>query len=125
MPKPKDWISFAEGDLIYAKLGLLDERTIAGIFYHCQQCAEKVLKAYLLFKKRSIHKTHDLEFLIEQCIEIDKAFNDIVVDVLDLNPYSTATRYPDDYYMMPSLDTAEICIKKAERILEFVKSKIL
>lgn len=125
MPGPNDWIYFAVGDLTLARLALKEELALAGVFYHCQQCAEKSLKAYLNFKKQPLYKTHDLEFLSNQCIKLDSEFVLIKIDALDLNPYAWTTRYPDDYYSLPSLDTAKICIQKAERILEFIKNKIV
>ena len=125
MPKPSDWLYFAEGDLIAAKLLIEQERALASSFYHCQQSAEKSLKAYLVYKMQAIHKTHDLASLLNRCKEFDAEFKILADDIYDLNPFSSATRYPDDYYLMPSLDTAKICIIKAERILDFVKNKII
>jgi HEPN domain-containing protein len=124
MPKPKDWVTFAEGDLVYAKLGLQDDRALAGIFYHCQQSAEKSLKAYLLFKKYPIKKTHDLDFLCKLCIQFDPEFKIISEDAEYLSPFSTKTRYPDDYYLIPSIDNARLCIGMAEKILNFVEIKL-
>lgn len=124
MPKPNDWIYFAIDDLDAAKTLFKMDVSPAAIFYHCQQSAEKSLKAYLNFKVRPLYKTHDLEFLSDECIKLDSDFLSIKADALDLNPYAWATRYPDDFYVFPSLDTAKICIQKAELILEFVKNKI-
>lgn len=124
MPKPSDWIYFAEGDLILAKLAIGEELALAGVFYHCQQSAEKALKGYLLFQKQNIRKTHDLVSLLNQCHEFDSEFESIRECANELNPFATVTRYPDDYYILPDASTAKICIEKAERILEFVKSKI-
>jgi len=38
--------------------------------YHAQQCAEKALKGFLVFKKQCIEKTHDLEFLVKECEDL-------------------------------------------------------
>lgn len=124
MPRPKDWILFAEDDLLAAKTLLEAEVALTAVFYHSQQSAEKILKAYLLFKEQPILKTHDLVGLLEICEEFDQEFNMLTSSVYDLNPFSSKTRYPDDFFVMPSIDTAKICIKKAEKIIQFVKNKI-
>lgn len=125
MPKPEDWLRFAEYDLKTAILIVeTDEGLLSTALYHVQQCAEKALKGYLLFKKVPIKKTHDIIGLTEHCIELDPDFESIIEDAADVNPFSTETRYPDDYYVFPSLDTAWILIKKAEKIYQFVENKI-
>jgi len=39
--------------------------------FHCQQAAEKALKAFLTWHDEPFRKTHDLEALGRQCIAID------------------------------------------------------
>jgi HEPN domain-containing protein len=125
MPKPEDWLKFSESDLRTAKLILqADEGLLSTALYHIQQCVEKSLKAYLLFKNVPIQKTHDLLGLVERCAKMDIDFLSILPDAVDINPYSTTTRYPDDYYVFPSLDTAYILLMKAEAIYRFVEDKI-
>lgn len=125
MPKPEDWLRFAENDLKAARMLLVvDEGLLSSVFYHVQQSVEKALKGYLLSRKIPIQKTHDLVKLVESSIELDVDFSIILEDAKDINPYSTVTRYPDDYYVLPSLDTAHILIKKAEKILKLVEDKI-
>lgn len=125
MPKPEDWLLFAEYDLKTAKLILeADEGLLSTALYHIQQCAEKALKGYLLFKKVPIKKTHDIIGLTEYCITIDPTFSTILEDAADVNPFSTATRYPDDYYVFPSIDTAWALVEKAQNIYLFVENKL-
>jgi HEPN domain-containing protein len=124
MQEHNRWIYFAENDLIIAQLCLKEERALSGVFYHCQQSAEKSLKAFLAFQQRQIPRTHDLEYLQRLCVDFDPEFDALFQDVEDLNPFSQKTRYLENSYVMPSIDTARICIKKAERVLDFVKNKI-
>lgn len=56
---------------------------------------EKYLKAYLISKSVDFGKTHNLEYLIKLCSEIDKDFEDIKVG--DLSFYAVEVRYPDDF----------------------------
>lgn len=124
MPKPSDWIVFAIADLKASKILINSDFAIAIVFYHCQQAAEKSLKAYLNYRNNHIPKTHDLVGLLNCCILLDAEFKVLSADAYDLNPFSTSTHYPDDAYLLPDITTAKECIKKAERILEFVKQKV-
>jgi len=125
MPKPEDWLQFARNDLKTAHaLLVVDEGLLSSVFYHIQQGVEKALKGYLLFRQIPARKTHDLVKLAESCVEYDIDFSSILNDAKDINPYSTVTRYPDDYYTLPSLDTARALLFKAENIYKFVEDKI-
>jgi HEPN domain-containing protein len=71
----KLWIIKADNDL---KTGIDELATINPatdtICFHTQQCVEKYLKAFLVFHNREISKTHNLAFLIQECIGIDCDF---------------------------------------------------
>lgn len=125
MPKPEHWLRLSASDLNTAKTAVeTNEGMLPTVFYLTQQGTEKALKAYLLFKNIPIQRTHDLVRLVGLCADYDVDFVTILDDAKDINPYSTATRYPDDYYILPSLDTARILIAKAENIYKFVENKI-
>jgi HEPN domain-containing protein len=65
----KKWILKAENDLKIAKDEMLTENPATdAICFHAQQCVEKYLKAYLISKDKEISKTHDILFLIKQCL---------------------------------------------------------
>jgi len=67
----KKWILLAEDDLKTAQHEFLFENPVTrSICFHCQQCVEKYLKAYLIFHGKEIRKTHDIAILIESCSEI-------------------------------------------------------
>ncbi|WP_342452697.1 HEPN domain-containing protein [Thermococcus stetteri] len=42
--------------------------------FHAQQCAEKALKAFLVWSGKPLKKTHDIGELIILCSQIDKEF---------------------------------------------------
>lgn len=118
------WLEKALSDLRSAKkLSKDDDETLDTAAYHTQQCAEKSLKAYLSFKKQAIPRTHDLEKLLELCVHHDVSFKLLLSDALDLLPYATYTRYPDDRFCIDREEVAE-SIKKASSLFNFVKSKI-
>ncbi len=125
MSTPTDWIKFADKDLQLSKFFLQNNAPLAPIFHYFQQSAEKALKAYLLSKQVKVNTgNHNLEHLLTQCKKFDTNFEQLREDVQYINPYYYATQYPDTGYSVPGMDTAFICIQKAEKILTFVKNKI-
>lgn len=117
------WIEYAENDYEAAKilsLQLMPKLEI--ICYHCQQCAEKMLKGYIASKNGKLQKTHDLVILCEACTNYDSDFEKIILHCSDLTIYSSEVRYPNiieiEYYHMQN------AIKDANQIKEFVLSKL-
>ncbi len=126
MPEHKDWLVFAERDLKAATILIYSQEPILPIaLYLTQQCAEKSLKAFLVFKKIAPDKIHDLTRLINQCTKIDQEFNRLLTCALELHPYVSGTRYPDSFLPMMDLSLAMSAIRSATNILEFVKDKTL
>ncbi len=118
------WLAKSLGDLKSAiKLSKDDNETLDTASYHTQQCAEKALKAYLVYKKQNIPKTHDLERLLLLCSQHDSSFKKLLSDALDLLPYAIYSRYPDDRFYIDREEVLD-AIKKATFILNFVRNKI-
>ena len=46
--------------------------------FHCQQAAEKALKAFLTWHDQPFRKTHDLDTLGKQCTELDSTLGPLV-----------------------------------------------
>ena len=62
------WTKIADEDLESAVfLTNKHPKPLEIICYHCQQCAEKYLKAFLILEGMKIPKTHDLNFLNKEC----------------------------------------------------------
>lgn len=120
----KKWIIKALEDFKVAKHELdLDEGEIAtgAVCFHCQQCVEKLLKAYLISKNADFGKIHDLKLLLKFCTEQDPKFDDISVG--NLTFYAVEVRYPDEYYI-PSVDEAKECFDILSKIKNFVFKKL-
>lgn len=66
------------------------------ICFHCQQCAEKYLKAYLAYQNIFFPKTHILGNLLRLCITANAQFDTIEASLRTLDDYSVAPRYPDE-----------------------------
>jgi HEPN domain-containing protein len=95
---------------------------IETVCYLCQQCAEKILKAYTIAQTNTRTRTHELEELLNECIPYLADFENLRDNCSDLSPYMTVARYPaviepTEYHMKQAL-------KDASRILEFTKSKL-
>ena len=121
----RKWILKAESDLKIAK----DEITIENpatdaICFHAQQCAEKYLKAYLVFNNKEIRRTHDIAELIKMCSEIDQEFNNLNrEDIVSLTDYAVEIRYIDDFYF-PPVEEAKLAIELAGKVKDFVLRKL-
>jgi HEPN domain-containing protein len=120
----KEWVKFSDVDLAAAKHLYENMRPIPLeiICYHCQQSAEKILKAFLIYSRIKPEKTHNLELLRSECEKIDKSFIEIAKKCVDLNDYSSQPRYPMEIEITDS-DTVS-ALQNSEKISNFVKEKI-
>ena len=116
------WLKIVDQDLKSAK-GLLKLEIFSTATYHCQQAAEKALKAYLVFKKHGSIKTHDLVKLIVRCSQFDKTFETLYDDAEYLNPFATKFRYPTEFDI-PDFQDAENAIRQTQKIVNFIRKKI-
>jgi HEPN domain-containing protein len=120
----ESWLVKANHDLLSARelaraaIPLLDTAS-----YHCQQAGEKALKAYLLCHDVRFEKTHDLEVLIEQAVEIDSAFSSCVDAARILTPLAVEFRYPGEY-MAPEPDEYSEAFAAAEYVYNFVIERL-
>jgi len=120
-----EWLQYANNDLIVAKhcFENLHPKQTEIASYHCQQCAEKSLKAFLLYKNTEFEKTHDLKVLNKMCQDIDSSFKDIKTQCAHLNPYSVVVRYPNE--LSPNEDMVRLAIIKAQQVFDFCANKII
>jgi len=59
-----------------------------GAAFLAQQSAEKIIKAYLTFKKVRLPKTHDMELLISKVSKIDHILSKKIVKAKTLTIYA-------------------------------------
>lgn len=90
----RQWLAKAEEDFAVAELILSEGSYFNAIAFHCQQAAEKYLKAYLIDKEIIFKKTHDIGVLLDLVEEIDKEMADRLQDSADLTDYGVDIRYP-------------------------------
>jgi HEPN domain-containing protein len=119
----KEWITKAELDIYSAGLLLhAGEVPVPDyVCFHCQQCAEKYLKAYLQEHEVEFERKHDLIPLLNLCVALDKEFQTIKKDLSTLDRYAVIVRYPG---ISINVETAEAALKAAERVQRFVRKKL-
>jgi HEPN domain-containing protein len=92
----RDWIDKAEADHL-AALDLARRRKLPlhdMVCFHCQQSAEKYLKARL--EEAAIHfpKTHDLESLLSLACSVEPMWSALAPAAKRLTPFGVLIRYP-------------------------------
>jgi len=98
------------------------ENYTSAISFHSQQAVEKFLKSFLIFKDIEFNRTHDVDFLLSECISVETADFD-KIDLKNLNDYAVSVRYPDDF-IIPSLNEAIENKEIALQVKRIVESKI-
>lgn len=119
----EEWLRKAIRDLDTAK-ALLEKGYYDTAIYHTQQCAEKALKGYCVYRLQPLIKTHDLEKILKICIGLDGSFQQLDVCAMSLNGLDVRFRYPDIEFEPNESELME-AILWSEQILEFVKTKSL
>lgn len=96
-----EWKQFAKMDFDAAKHlnSTMYPKPLEIICYHCQQAAEKLLKAVIISNGGAIEKTHDLGLLAEHCAKYVSVSDDIYDSCDNLTPYGVKIRYPDELYL--------------------------
>ena len=117
----EEWLLKTQRDLDTAK-ALLEKVYNDTAIYHTQQCAEKALKGYCVYRLQPLIKTHDLDKILNICIGLDNTFQHLDILATSLNGLDVKFRYPDIEF---EPDAAEVqdAIDWAEQILDFVNTK--
>ena len=114
----KQWLEKAEEDLQVYHLIMKDENPfLASAGFHLQQSAEKFLKAFLEYKGVYFVRTHDIEYLLKECILIDDTFFDIQFE--KISDYAVDMRYPGDM-LLPSKSELELNYEQVLKIRQLV-----
>jgi HEPN domain-containing protein len=119
-----EWLQIAYEDLDTA-LFLFEhkhKKPLEIICYHCQQAAEKSLKAYLCASGIEVPKTHEVGLLCHRCNELDVSFSEYFYACDDLALYATQTRYPNR--MEIEEPRAKAALEQARLIYDTANQKI-
>ncbi|MGD0091260.1 MAG: HEPN domain-containing protein [Planctomycetota bacterium] len=118
------WVTKAEHDLLTARTMLGTETPPADVVcFHCQQCAEKTLKAFPVLRDQDFPKTHDLKELLVLCERHDAGFATLRDNAAGLTDYAVQPRYADDWRDIP-VDEASKALALARHAMEFVLPRL-
>jgi HEPN domain-containing protein len=92
-PEVAEWLRRADADRLTAALvlphGLCDITA-----FHCQQEAEKLLKALLVAQSEIPPRTHDLGVLVDRLVAVGLSMPDVADAARLLTPFVAMSRYP-------------------------------
>jgi len=122
--KVMQWLSYADEDLRLAQHGLtlitgVPYRLIA---YHAQQCAEKYLKGYLVYRRIDFPYTHNISRLLELCAE-RADWAETLKEAEELTPYAITIRYPGEDEQVTN-EEAVRAIEVAKHVRQVVRSAL-
>jgi len=119
-----DWLFYANLDFLAAQALIEDERCYSATAFHCQQCIEKALKGFMLYKNRTLFDGHNLTWLCKQAMLVDEHFLEYLKDSVALNKYYIETRYPADIGLDVDYDTIQNLFKMTTEMLNFICQEI-
>lgn len=123
--KVKQWLIHGDEDLrlaVHAMTLQGEEPPYRPIAYHAQQCAEKYLKAFLVYCVVDFPYTHNISILLELCGE----HADWPVELQDseqLTLYSITTRYPGEDEQISEAE-AKQAIELAQQVRTRVRTAL-
>ena len=122
IPESKAWMVKAWRDLETARRAATGDPPFFDVaVYHCQQSAEKAVKAFLVHHGKTHEKTHDIEVLVDLACEIEAGFANLTDAADALTPYATRFRYPNATFAVePKPSEYNEAVQHAQAIYDFV-----
>lgn len=94
----EQWIAKADVDYRAAQQLMADSEPIReAIAFHCQQAAEKYVKAFLVRHQVEFPKTHSLERLLDLVAPVSPELATSLEEIEALTPYGVEIRYPGGF----------------------------
>lgn len=118
------WLQKAQLDLRAAQADMGAEPALVGdALFHCQQAAEKAMKALLTWHDQPFRRTHDLGELGRQCVSIDGTLEPLCLRAEPLTVFATVFRYPGDPGEPPRQE-AEAAMRTARAVYDAILSRL-
>jgi len=121
LDETRRWLERAQGDLRAAEICAAE--LPAAALFHCQQAAEKYLKAFLTWNQTVFRKTHDLGELVVACARIDPVLESALESAEGLSKYAWQFRYPGAPYE-PDAQEAAAGLVLAEQVGAAIVSRL-
>jgi len=116
----RGWLVKAKDDIRGAEVDLGAVPPLLGdALFHCQQAAEKALKAFLTFHDCPFRKTHDLDVLAASCEELEPGLSPLLLRARELTPYAWRFRYPGDP-QEPTEEEGRDALARAKDVVQVV-----
>jgi HEPN domain-containing protein len=116
------WILKAEEDWDVARdLAARKPPPRNAVCFHCQQAAEKYLKALLQESGAAVPRTHELEDVLDLLLPFDSTLAPLRRGLHSLSRYAVEYRYPGPRATTKQMETA---LRKVERIRSEVRQRL-
>jgi HEPN domain-containing protein len=118
-PISREWVAKAEADFVSARREFRArvEPNYDDTCFHCQQCAEKYLKARLQEIDVAFSKTHNLITLLEALLPDEPVWNGLRPELQTLNIFAVDFRYPGETADKEMAQTALAACSKVREAL--------
>ena len=118
------WLTKAASDLRGAEIDLAAVPPLLDdLVFHCQQAAEKGLKAFLTWHDEPFRKTHNLREVGDQCAGIDSTLAPLVLRATPLSKFACQFRYPGDE-PLPTIEQATEALALAREVVAAVHTRL-
>lgn len=122
------WLPYADSDMAAVRMALVMNPPLFDIAaYHCQQSAEKLLKALIVLAGRPLRKIHDLETLTEEAEKAWPTVRALLPVVLQITSWGFAYRYPGAgpaFAVPPRRSEIEAAVADVERLRAFLVAEL-
>lgn len=112
------WLQKAASDLDAAELCVAAGKALDAACFHCQQAAEKSLKAWSVARETAFPFVHDLGKLVSLCAAITPEFDRLRELAPGLTPFAVEMRYDAEFW--PAQSDAADALKAARAIHQMV-----
>ena len=125
-PLTRDWVRKAEADWLHAKQTAETASSRRDTFhdqvcFHCQQSAEKYLKALLQESALVVPRTHDLVQLVDLLRPVDATLVALRRGMNSLTPYAVEYRYPG---ISATKRQAQAALRHAETVRAAIRQRL-
>jgi HEPN domain-containing protein len=118
------WLAKVAADLRAAEHDLAaDLPLLEDSLFHSQQAAEKTLKAFLTSRNTSFRKTHDLNELGFQCVQLEPSLELRCRSVARLTAYAWIFRYPGQPGE-PTVEEARSAVRLVRELLHNIEGRL-
>jgi HEPN domain-containing protein len=120
----KQWLIKAQEDWDVVQILIKDPNPPTGsVCFHCQQCAEKLIKAVLTRNSVEFPKTHDIERLIKLTGNFVSGLDELSPFAQKLTAHGVNTRYPADMKIVDLSEMNEV-VEITEKFRKVILSAI-